>query len=207
MSCCPKCGSQIGVTKGFCSKCGTAIDVQVPPPPINIDEKIKPVTNLSIGITIGGGAVLFGAGLFIAFSLNALYAQQTSYLASMGIQVNIYASGLDNMVFLISIGALLAMMGVYSLILGCLSHFNAKARVAMSLMDTHARIGNGFITGGGIAASMSSAYLIQEQYSIYTSGWFQPVLIIFIISGLVAITIGALLIRSSYLHSRWATKV
>jgi hypothetical protein len=190
-------------------KCGfqTTHGIPLPSSSSISEEKNEQKTNLSIGAMIGVGATLLPVGLFMAFSLNGLYTQQTGYFASMNIQISTYASGLDNLIFLISFGALLAMIGVYALVLGCLSQFSSKARIALSMKDPNGRIGNGLLNAGFLAASLFSANLIQQLYRATSSSWYEPLLIAFIVCGLVAISIGALLIRSSYLRSRLATKV
>lgn len=206
---CYNCNSIVTEQDKFCSKCGAAARTQVSPQP-NMTKSnlpIKPLTNLTTGAMIGGGVVLLVLGLLIAFSLNALYGQQTGYLAAEGIQVNIYSFGLDNMIFLISLGALIAMMGVYILLLASLNYFNDKVRSAMERKDGRARVGNGLLSAGFITSALFSADFIQQFYRQYRSSWYEPVLLIFIICGLVVILIGALLIRSSYLRSLSLTKV
>jgi hypothetical protein len=209
MSYCPKCGSQTNVNDEFCNKCGTFVNTQLPPPPISACSNVptKPITNLSIGAMMGGGMALLGLGLLIVFSLNALYTQQTSYFAAQNIQVNIFGSGLENIIFLISIGGGFAVLGVYSLVMGGLYHFSAKTRVAMTMRDNRARVGNGLITGGVITTALFFSYLIQQQYRHFTSSWYEPVIILFVSGGLIAIIIGALLIRKSYFRGLQPTKV
>ncbi|MCL4429569.1 MAG: zinc ribbon domain-containing protein [Chloroflexi bacterium] len=206
---CINCSSRVTEQDMFCSKCGTAVKTQVSPQPSksHSNQPIKPLTNLTTGAMIGAGVALLCVGLFITFSLNALYGQQISYLTDKGIQVNIYTSGLDNMIFLISSGALIAIMGAYALLIGSLNYFNDKVRVAMERKDARARAGNGLISGGFIATALFSADLIQQLYHQYRSSWYEPVLFLFIIGGLAAILIGALFIRSSYLRSLSPTKV
>jgi hypothetical protein len=206
---CFNCNSVVTEQDKFCSKCGIATRTQVSLQPnlAKSNRKIKSTTNLTTGAMIGGGVALIIVGLLIAFSLNALYGQQIGYLSAEGIQVNIYSFGLDNLVLLISLGALIAMMGVYSLLLASLTYFNDKVRFAMERKDSRARVGNGLLSAGFITSALFSADLIQQFYRHYSSSWYEPVLLIFIIGGLVTILVGALLIRSSYLRSLSLTKV
>jgi hypothetical protein len=191
----------------ICPKCGSPpVNAQVPSTSNISEKKNNQVTNLSIGAMIGVGAALLLVGLFIAFSLNGLYTQQTNYFASRNIQVSNYASGLDNIITLISFGALLAMIGVYALILGCLSQLSSKARIALAMKDGNARIGNGLLNAGFLMASLFSANLIQQHYKSISSSWYGTALIIFIISGLVTITIGSFFIRRSYLTVAYQQK-
>jgi hypothetical protein len=209
MSHCPECGSQTNVNDVFCDKCGTSVNNLLPPPPNSAGSSVstKPITGLSIGAMIGGGMALLCLGLFIVFALNALYTQQISYFAAQNIQVSIYASGLDNMIFLISLGGGFAVLGIYSLVMGGLYNFSVKTRVAMTMRDERARIGNGLITGGVIATTLFFSDLIQQLYRHFTSSWYEPVLILFVIVGLIAIFTGAFLIRKSYFQSLKPTKV
>lgn len=172
-----------------------------------VNQTGKSSTSLSIGLMVGIGLTMLCVGLFLAFSLNAIYTQQTNYLSQHGLQVNNYAFGLDNLIFLISTGALLAILGAYSLVLGCLNQFSAKTRIAFSVKDSLARAGNGLISGGIVWTSLLSANLIRQSYKTNSAGWHGVVLIVSIAAGLTAIAIGAFLIRRSYLHSKLSTKL
>jgi hypothetical protein len=168
---------------------------------------LKPSTNMVNGVIIGSGISLLIVGGLISFFVNAIYNQQTGYLASEGIQVNTFSFGFDNVVVLISMGALIAMLGIYTLILGCLNQFNPTARAAWHLKDDRARLGNGLIVGGFIFASFTSLAFIRQVYQPINSEWFGVVNGVFVASSLLAIAIGALLIRSAYLRRFPPTKV
>lgn len=201
---CSNCGSPIGEYDRFCSKCGTPVNAAPLLSSIS-DEKSK--TLLSIGALSGVGVSLLLAGLFIAVSLNNLYNQQTNYLAQSKIQVNFYAFGLDDMVFLISFGVLLVIFGAYALILGVLGQFSRKARIAIALKDGYARAGNGLLNAGILAIAIFSANLLRDLYRPTTSSWYEPFLLTFIVGGLIALTIGAFLIRYAYHRSLQSAKV
>ncbi|MCW3999660.1 MAG: hypothetical protein NWE93_05430 [Candidatus Bathyarchaeota archaeon] len=107
---------------------------------------------------------LFVVGIFIALALNSLYYQQISYLESEGLQVSIFSSGFNDMIFLIATGALITIMGLSMLVLGSLSYFSRTVREGMARKDTSARIGNGLMTGGFIATALGSANLVKQFY-------------------------------------------
>jgi hypothetical protein len=167
------------------------------------DEKSK--TLLTIGALIGVGVSLLLVGLFIAFALNGIYQQQIRYLASNNI--SIYAFGLDDMVFLISSGALLAIFGVYALVFGLLGQFSSKARIAIALKNAYARVGSGFLNAGIVVIGLSLANLIRDLYRPTSASWYETVLIAFTIGGLIALILGAFLIRYAYQRSLQPTKV
>ena len=206
---CIRCGSSAGESDCFCSTCGQILNGQ-PSFKIGYSHKnfpFKQSTNLANGIMIGSGVSLIIVGALIAVSVNAIYNQQTRYLASMGTQVNTFGFGFDNVVFLISLGALTAMLGAYAFILGSIAQFSPVARAAWARKDTNARLGNGLITGGFIFASTTSLAFIREVYQPTNSGLFEILSLVFVTSGLMAIAVGALLIRHSYLRSLSPTKV
>jgi hypothetical protein len=198
MSYCTKCGLPVGANDRFCSKCGQPVN-SAPSLSSISDEKSK--TLLSIGALSGVGASLLLAGLFIAAALNNIYNQQNSYLAQSNMQVDFYAFGLDDMVFLIAFGVLLAIFGAYALILGVLGQFSSKARIAIGLKDGYASVGNGFLNAGILTAAIFSANLIRNLYRPTSSSWYEPVLFAFIIGGLIALTLGAFLVRYAYRRS------
>lgn len=203
MSCCPKCGSPVSANDRFCSKCGAPVNTA---PSLSSVSEDKTKTSFSIGALTGIGASLLLIGLFVAFALNGIYNRQTSYLAQSNIQVNIYGFGFDDMVFLIGFGALLAIFGAYALTLGCLGQLSIKARTAIGLKDSYARIGNGFLTGGILMTGLLSANFIRNLYRSTSSSWYELVLIVFIVGGLIALAIGAFLIRYSYQRSLQRTQ-
>jgi len=172
-----------------------------PPPPSIRNFPVKPSTNLANGLTIGGGIALLLVGLLIAFALNGIYSQQTNYLAAEGVQVNTFIFGFRDLVFLISLGADIAILGFYLLVLGSLNQFSVSVRTALQVKDDRARLGHGLITGGFIFSALSSLNLIHNAYFPLRAGWFGLVTLIFVVGGLLTVFIGALLIRSSYLRS------
>jgi hypothetical protein len=165
----------------------------------------KQTTTLTNGIIIGAGAAMLVVGLLIVFSLNSIYTQQVSYLTKYGIEVNIYSYGFDNLFFWISTGVLIALLGIFELVFGCLSNFSAKVRQGFAIRNSMTKIGNALITGGFIWASLLSANLVRQFYRTISSSWYVPFLIVSIIGGLIAITIGAFLIRNAYIHSQSIT--
>jgi hypothetical protein len=170
------------------------------------NQTVKPITTLTSGIIIGVGATMIVTGLLIAFGLNAIYAQQISYLVKYDIQVNPYAYGFDDLFFFIATGVFIAISGTYEFVLGCLNYFSAKVRQAYAIKNGVTLIGNALINGGLIGASIFSANLIRDMYKPIFSNWYVPVAIVFIIGSLIAITIGAFLIRHAYIHSQSATE-
>lgn len=167
----------------------------------------KQTTTLTNGITIGAGAALLVVGLLIALSLNSIYAQQISYLTKYDIQVNTYAYGFENTFFLISIGVIIALLGIYLLVFGCLNHFNPKVREAFAIRNSVTTMGNFLINFGFGSAALLSANLIRQFYRPVTSTWSILFLIVCIIGGLIAVTLGAFLIRREYMYSQIVTKV
>ena len=171
---CAKCGSPIGdnYNDRFCRKCGAPVNAALSLSNVSEEQKKAAFSN---GALIGIGSSLLLVGLFIAFTLNGIYQQQIRYLASSNI--NIYALGLDNMVFLISFGVLLAIFGAYTLILGCLSQFSTKARIALGLKNGYTNAGNRILNVGILAVGIFSANLIRNLYSPSSTGWYEPTLI------------------------------
>jgi|WetSurMetagenome_2_1015567.scaffolds.fasta_scaffold41346_2 hypothetical protein len=206
---CSKCGSLVGVNDTFCNNCGTVLNIQppIPPNPTYANFPIKLSTNIANGIYIGSGVALLIVGLLIALAIDGVYWEQTNYLSTQGIQVNIYTSGISNMVHLISLSSLIAMLGIYLLILGSLNQFSLSVRTAMARKDDRARLGNGAITGGFIFSALFSQKFIDQLYLPYHSGWFGLTTLLCVVIGLSSIALGALLIRSSYLRSAPPTKV
>jgi hypothetical protein len=167
----------------------------------------KPSTNLANGIFIGLGCTLIIVGLIIAFSTNAAYNQQISYLSARGIQVNIYASGLDNLVQLITLATLITVLGTYALIIGTLNQFSFTVRTAMESKNSRTRWGNSLISGGFVWSALVSSNFVEQFYHPSSAGWYAYVTVGFVVGGLLLVLAGALLIRSSYLRSRLSTKV
>ncbi len=162
----------------------------------------KQTTTLANGILIGAGATMLIVGLLIAFSLNSIYTQQLSYLTKYGIEVHTYAYGFDNIFFLISIGVYIALLGLITLVMGYLNGYNAKVRQAFAIRNSMTKIGNALITGGFIWSALLSTNLVRQFYRPINSTWYVPSLIVFIIGGLIAITVGAFLIRQAYIHNQ-----
>jgi hypothetical protein len=205
---CSKCGSLVGERDGFCSRCGQVL-VQPPNQQNRVFSSIplKPSTNLVNGIFIGLGSALIIVGLIIAFSVNDVYYQQIKYLSLQGIQVNIYGFGLTGLVQLVTLGAFMAELGAYVLILGSVNQFSVTVRAAMDGKDSSARLGSGLISGGFVLSALTTSNFIEQYYHPTSSGWYTSVWIGFAVVGLSLILAGALLIRSSYLRSCWPTKV
>ncbi len=206
---CTKCVSIVGENDKFCPKCGQVLTTQ---PTLQTSYPyrnfpLKQSTNLSNGVIIGSGISLLIVGLLMAFSLNAIFSQQTNYLAAEGVQVSRFGFGLDNVVFLISLGVIIAIMGIYLLILGSIAQFSPTVRAAWERKDSRARLGNGLISGGFVFASFPSVNILRHLYFPSNSALIIYVNVAFVIIGLLMILFGALLIRSSYLRNRFPTKV
>ena len=154
------------------------------------------------GITIGVGATVLAVGLFLVFSLNAIYNQQISYLAALGVEVSNFGLGLDNLIFLLSFSALLAIMGVYLLAIGTLVQLSPRVRAAWERKDSKSRMGTGLISGGFTFASLTAASGIRDLYFPVTASWYTYAEVSLVVIGLLMILAGALFIRSSYLKSR-----
>lgn len=146
-------------------------------------------------------------GLVIALSLNGTYNLQISYFAAEGIQVNPYAF-FEGLVIWISTGVFMAVMGVYFLILGLLNQFSATVRAAMSLKDTRAKLGNGFITGGFVFTALSTNSAVSQFYrsSFTRANADVSVNVFLIVVGLVLILVGVLLFTSAYMRSKHVHK-
>ena len=110
----------------------------------------------------------------------------------------------EGLVLWISGGVLLAVLGVYILVLGVINQFSSKVRTAMNLKDSRARLGNGLITGGFVFTVLSINIAIVRFYrSMYSAAYSDvSVNIILVIIGLVLILLGAILIGNTYQRSQ-----
>ena len=111
-------------------------------------------------------------------SLNAVYYEQTAYLAARGIQVSRYSLGLDTIVTLISLGALIAMLGVQLLVMSALAQFSSKVRSSFEQKAGRANVGNRLISAGFLLTALSVANLARDHYSTYNSGWYLNVTVL-----------------------------
>jgi hypothetical protein len=168
-------------------------------------QPTKQNTPLANGIIIGAGAAMLVVGLLIAFSLNAIYIQQISYLTKYGIEVNTYTYGFDNIFFLISTGAFIAILGTYVLVFGCLNHFNAKVRQAFTVKNSVTTVGNFLINLGFNLAALTSANLIRQLYRPISSSSYFSFSIAAIIGGIIVMAVGFFLIRQEYIHNQSIT--
>jgi hypothetical protein len=165
--------------------------------------KVKAASSLSNGISIGLGASALFLGLLMAFSLNAIYTEQTRYLTSKGIQV-ISSYGFNDLVFLISTGVFVSVMGAYLLVVGYLSNYSERASVAFSANDNW---GNRLINGGIFGISFISASTVRDFYQHNHSDWYTLATISLLAVSLILIITGALLLKRIYLRSKNSTKV
>jgi len=198
MSYCIKCSHPLDINGKFCSECGTPTKTQSPNHS-RFDFPVKPSINFANGASIGAGVTLLIIGPLIALSLNAVYYEQIAYLAARGIQVSRYSLGLDTIVTLISLGALITMLGVQLLAFGALAQFSSKVRAAFEEKEGRANVGNRLINAGFFLAGLSVANLVRDHYSTYNSGGYLTVTVLITLVGLLVISVGALAIRSSYL--------
>jgi hypothetical protein len=166
--------------------------------------KVKPAGSLSNGIYIGLGSAMLTLGLLMAFSLNAVYNEQATYLAANGIQVHSYSYGFNDLIFLISIGVLVAVLGACLLVEGCLSHYSERARVALS---DNGNWGNRLINGGVTGLSLFSAGLVRDLYQSTQSDWYVPVITTLFAVCLILIITGALLLIRIPYRNQQPTKV
>ncbi len=200
MSYCIKCSHPLDINDKFCSECGTPIKTQSPNH-FHFDFPVKPSINFANGASIGAGITLVIIGPLIALSLNAVYYEQVAYLAARGIEVSRYSLGLDTIVTLISLGALIAMLGVQLLVMGALAQFSSKVRSSFEQKAGRANVGNRLISAGFLLTSLSVANLARDHYSTYNSGWYLNVTVLITLVGLLVISVGALAMRSWYLKN------
>ncbi len=203
---CTKCGFPASETEKYCSKCGTLLNNALFSLNHTTHSMQGKKINFSTGALLGSGVAMLCTGLIVAYFLDSFYWQLTNYLESNQLQVNIYASGIDNLILFISACGLVTITGIFVLAMGFLN-FSDKARFAMSLKNDGSRVGRGLITGGFVATSLFFLNLIREQYLPIASNVIWYMLIPCLVGGLIAILVGALLIRRSYLRSLAATKV
>lgn len=156
--------------------------------------KSKPVSILSNGISIGLGAAMLALGPLMAFSLNAIYSEQTHYLAAKGIQA-IYSPGFSDLIFLISTGVLVSVLGAYLLTVGLLSNYSQRARVAFS---DNSNWGNRLINGGVLGSALISAGFVRDLYQRNPPDWYALAVIILLAVCLICIVGGILLLRRKF---------
>lgn len=154
--------------------------------------KAKPAGTLSNGISIGLGAAALALGLLMTFFGNAVYAKQTAYLAAKGIQA-VYSPGFSDLVYLISTGVLVSILGAYLLAVGCLSNFSKRAHAAFS---DNGNWGNRLINGGVLGSSLISAGIVRDLYQSNPPDWYTLATVSLIVVCLILIVTGVqLLIR------------
>jgi hypothetical protein len=168
-------------------------------------QPTKQTTTLTNGIIIGAGAAMLIVGLLIAFSINSIYTQQVSYLTKQGIEVSIYAYGFDNLFFLISTGVLIALIGIYALVFGCLNNFNTKVRQAFAIRNSMTKIGNALITFGFSWTTLLSSQIVWHFYRPISSSWYFTLSIAAIIGGIIVMAMGFFLIRQAYINNQSIT--
>ena len=161
---CPTCGSPFSENDRVCGVCGTTLKME--PPEFWLPSfPAKTSTNLANGTIIGSGVTLLLAGLLIAFTLNGFYWAQTNFLAAQGINVNTFRIVGRDIVFMISFGALLALSGVYLLILGSLNQFSTSVRNAMNRKDDRTLFGTILIIGSVVFTDTTLQSVIYRLYS------------------------------------------
>jgi predicted cation transporter len=165
----------------------------------------KQTTTLGNGIIIGAGAAMLVTGLLITLTLNSIYNQQVSYLTKYGIEVNTYAYGFDNLFSLISTGVLIALLGIYMLVFGCLNHFSAKVRAAFAIRNSMTKIGNALITFGFSWSTLLSSQIVWHFYRPISSSWYFPFSIAAIIGGIIVMAMGFFLIKQAYINNQSIT--
>ena len=165
--------------------------------------KVKPASSLSNGISIGLGAAALALGLLMAFALNAIYNEQTAYLAANGVQV-IYGRGFSDLTFMISTGVFISVMGAYQLVVGCLSHYSPRVNVAFSANENW---GNRLINGGVFGVSFVTAGTVRDFYQQNTLDWYALAIISLFAVILILILTGVLLLRRIPFRSQQSAKV
>lgn len=126
----------------------------------------KRTTPFLKGIIIGLGAgVLFGS-LFGGFFLNFDYWRLQAIFLANGATLKESRNLLSSTVSSIWFCAELAVIGIYFLAMGMLSHFSPSARVAMDNMSMRASSGTALLTSGIVILGGGSVqYAIRNVYS------------------------------------------
>jgi hypothetical protein len=112
-----------------------------------------------------------------------------------------------NITSLISFSSSLAMVGVYLIIWGSLNQFSTVVRNGMNIKGDRTFFGTILIIGSIVFTGTTLQSVIYRLYSPNNSGMFDLINLVFAVSSLLTLSIGALLIRSSDLKSLQPTKV
>ena len=159
------------------------------------------------GASIGSGLAFLLTGALIALSLNGYYWEQTARLAGDGLSSSAIHSALLDIAFVISLGAFIAIFGVYLLVLGSLNQFSPSLRQALERKEHKARFGTNLLSGGIFFIAIISLNFVNQLYSPLGT-WLTLFNIGALVVGLILAAIGAVLLANFYATSRkLATKV